>query len=362
MDDRTSRLRIAVVAPPFYEVPPVAYGGTERVCHALVEGLVDRGHDVTLICAGTPRTRARAILTFVDPQPEGTEAEVAIEVEHAARAARAVGDLQPDVVHDHTRAGALTAIGRSAPTVLTVHNAMAGADAFPGGLAACSGWLSPVAVSHAQRRSAPWLPWSATVHNGLLLDAYRYRRSKEDFVLFLGRLSRHKGVEAAIQAARRADRNIVIAGSCTTPAEAVYLEHQLRPQFGRGVEWVGEVGGEQKADLLSRAACLLFPSQWHEPFGLVLVEALASGTPVVALRAGAVEEIVVHGRTGFVCECEDDLVPAIDAVQSLDAASCRSDAAMRFSAARMAVAYEEVYLAALDSPMAARAAGVAQGR
>jgi glycosyltransferase involved in cell wall biosynthesis len=337
---------VAVVAPPYYDLPPRTYGGTELVCHVLAEALVDRGHDVTLIGAGRATTRARFVATHAEAQPEGTPDAPRIELVHAARAAAAIADAAVDVVHDHTRMGPLTAPGRPPPTVLTVHSALAGPDAALVELEAVQAWVHPVAISATQRATGPGIRWCATVHNGLPLDRYPAPAAKDDFVLYLGRISRHKGVHLAVEAARRAGRRLVIAGGPSVPEERAYLDDCVRPRLGAGAEWIGEVDFATKVELLHRARCLLFPARWHEPFGLALVEAMACGTPVVGLRIGAVPELVVDGVAGVVCDRVDELPAAIERAGALDPHACRAHAA-RFSAARMAAAYEDVYRAVL---------------
>lgn len=345
----TDPLRIAVVAPPFYEVPPRGYGGTELICSLLVEGLVDRGHDVTLVGAGAAKTRARFLQTFDEPQPEDSATNAAIQVIHAARGASLLEAVETDVVHDHTLAGPLTAGFRTSPTVATVHGALQGPDSQADVVRAIGHWTPLIAISAAQRSDAPDLNWAATVHNGIDVGAYPFVESKDDFVLFLGRVSPHKGVDVAIKCAAAAGHRLVLAGDSTVPSERSYVQ-RLRRQFGGSVEWLGEVNQDEKKALLSHAICLLFPARWHEPFGLVMVEALACGTPVVALRAGSVPEILIDGVTGIVRDQVPELPSAIDAAERLDPAACRADAYQRFSASRMVEAYERVYRRVINGP------------
>lgn len=347
---RDNALRVVVVAPPFHEVPPQAYGGTELVCALLTEALIDRGHDVTLVAAGRRRTRARFLQTFPEPWPEGTELDASVEVLHAARAAELLETMEVDLIHDHTLAGPLTAGMRRAPTLATVHAAVTGPESRGDVFRALGRWAPLVAISDAQRRGAPELNWVATVHNGIDVDAYPFREAKEDFVLFLGRLSPHKGVGLAVHAAAAAGRRLVLAGSFTVPSEELYFERELRPLLGSAVHWLGEVGRNEKKSLLSRACCLLFPVRWEEPFGLVLVEALACGTPVVALRAGSVPEILADGTTGIICDDPSELPKAIAAAERLRPADCRADARRRFGVDRMAAAYENVYSRVASMP------------
>lgn len=346
--DRDQVLRVAVIAPPHYEIPPPLYGGTERICHLLVEGLTDRGHDVTLVAAGPNHTRARFVRTFDQPCGEGTDADMLNATIHAARAMTALDRIPVDVVHDHTLVGPLTGRSRAAPTVVTAHLPVAGPESQHDYLEAIGGWCHLVALTDAQRRHAPHLNWAGTVHNGIRLQEHPFRADKDGYALYLGRISRTKGIHTAIDAAHAAGVRLVIAGKGTIAPEFEYFETEIAPRLGGAVEWVGEVGGERKHDLLARARCLLFPAQWEEPFGLVLLEAMACGTPVVALRAGSVPELVADGVSGLVCDQPAELPEAIGKAADLDPRACRDHVARNFTAERMVAGYEALYRRILE--------------
>jgi glycosyltransferase involved in cell wall biosynthesis len=341
-------LRLVVIAPPHYEIPPAFYGGAERICYLLVEGLIDRGHDVTLVATGPNHTRARFIRTLEQPCGEGTDADILNATIHVARALAALDQIPADVVHDHTLIGPLTGRYRAAPTVVTAHLPVAGPESQRDYLEVIGGWCSLVALTDAQRRHAPHLNWAGTVHNGISLQQHPFRAQKDDYVLYMGRVSRTKGIHTAIDAARAAGMRLVIAGKGTIVPEMTYFETEISPRLGGGVEWVGEVGGDQKHDLLARAQCLLFPVQWEEPFGLVLLEAMACGTPVVALRAGSVPEVVADGVSGFVCDEAAELPEAIGKAAALDPRACRDHVARHFTAERMVAGYEALYMRVLE--------------
>ena len=331
-------LRVAVVAPPWFEVPPQGYGGIEVMCAGLVDRLVARGHQVTLIGAGRDRTAADFVATFPEP-PSVRLGEPVPEVLHAA--ARVLDELEVDLVHDHTLAGPLLAGGRPVPTVVTAHGPVNGelGDYYR----QLGDRVSLVAISDAQRRSAPDLPWTATVHNAVDVEAYPFRDDKEGFVLFLGRFGPDKGPHLAIDAARAAGRSIVLAGKCSEPAEREYFLEEVSPRLGPDVWLFGEAGAAAKRELLSRARCLVFPVCWEEPFGMVLIEALACGTPVVGVRRGSVPEIVIDGVTGVVCDQPAELADGVQAAGRLDPRKCRGDARDRFGLATMVAGYEAVY-------------------
>ena len=344
-------LKIALIAPPWFTVPPHGYGGVENVCADLVAGLTARGHAVTLIGAGASGTPARFVATYAEP-PSARLGEPLPEVFHAAAAARILADLDIDVVHDHTLAGPLLARGREVPTVVTMHGPVAGE---PGEYYRLLGnTIDLVAISAAQRRAAPGLPWVGTVHNAVDVTTFPYREAKDDMLLFLGRLHPDKAVHLAIDAARAAGLPIVVAGKCSEPVEKEYFRTHVEPRLGPDVTIFGSADATAKRDLLARAAALVFPIVWDEPFGMVMIEAMACGTPVVALRRGSVPEVVVDGVTGVICDRPAQLPDAIHAARRLDPAACREHVRTRFDVASMAEGYESVYrdsLAARRSPV-----------
>ncbi len=341
-EDRERPLRVGMVAPPWFELPPKGYGGTEAVVAALVDQLADRGHEVTVVASGTKRTKAaRHVAVYDEPPSALLGASAMPEVILAAEAARVLDELDLDVVHDHSLAGPLLARGRAIPTVVTVHGPVTGENGDY--LARLGRTVDLVAISDAQRRLAPHLNWVGTVHNAIDVSSFPYRESKDPELLWIGRFSPDKGAHLAIDAARAAGRRILLAGKLNEAPEHEYFEREIRPRLGAGVEYVGEADAQLKRELFSRAACLVFPIQWEEPFGMVMVEAMACGTPVVATRRGSVPEVVAHGRTGIVVDDVDDLVRAIGEASELDPAECRAHVERRFDLPVMAAGYERVY-------------------
>jgi len=342
-----------MVAPPWYQLPPDGYGGIEAMVYSLSEELSARDHDVTLIGAGQPTVSGGFRQTFAEP-PSAKIGQPIPEVTHALIAAEHLGELDVDVVHDHSLAGPLTARARPSPTVVTTHGPI------EGDLAEYYANLGPsvclVAISEYQRSRAPDLPWSGVVHNAIPVDEYPFQAEKEDFCLFLGRMNGEKAPDLAIEAARSAGRRIVVAAKCAEPEEKRYFEEQVQPLLGPDAEWFGQADNEQKKDLLARTRCLVFPIQWDEPFGLVMVEAMACGTPVVALRGGSVPEVVEDGVTGWVRDDRAELPAAIERAAELDPEACRRRVAERFAVPVMADGYEAVYrrLAEGRSPLGPR--------
>lgn len=342
-------LRLGVVAPPWYTIPPSGYGGIEWLCHWLVEGLVARGHDVVLVAAGGSPTSARLARSYDEP-PTARLGQALPELVHAATAYEVLKVYDLDLVHDHSAAGPLLAPARPVPTVVTAHGPVDGE--LGEYYRHLSGAISLVAISNDQRRSAPDLPWVATVYNAIPVAEYPFSDSKDDYLLFLGRMSPDKAPHLAIEAARAAGRRLVIAGKCNEDAEKRYFAERVAPLLGPDTEWLGEADAATKKELLARARCLLFPIQWREPFGIVMAEAMACGTPVVALAGGSVPEVVEHGVTGYVCAEPSELPAAIERASELDPSACRRRAERLFDVPVMVDAYERVYFSVLEEARA----------
>lgn len=346
------RLRVALVAPPYFDVPPKAYGGVEAVVADLANALVARGHSVTLLGAGEPGTAARFAPVWERTVPERL-GEPFPEVAYAASARRELERLAKteglDVVHDHTLAGPLNAPGLAAlglPTVVTVHGPVD--DDLHRYYRALGRDVHLVAISDRQRALAPDLNWTATVHNALRVQDWPFRSHKEDYALFLGRFHPDKAPHLALEAAHAAGVPLVLAGKCAEPIEQEYFEREVRPRLTDRDHVFGVADATEKRKLLANARCLLFPIQWEEPFGMVMIEAMACGTPVVALRSGAVPEVVVDGVTGLVRDHPDELVEALHEVRGLDPAACRAHVAEHFDVDGLGAGYEAAYHKALN--------------
>jgi glycosyltransferase involved in cell wall biosynthesis len=336
-------MRIAQIAPPWLPISTIGYGGVENVVAVLTDGLAERGHDVTLFASGGSSTKAR--LRSYYEEPLGTTCQVTsplLGLPHVLAAYRSISEF--DVVHDHMFpfGPALGVLFDHPPVVHTVHTSPASPHAAPI-YELVSDRLPLVAVSVAQARANPNLRFTATIHNGIPMRAFEFRSLKDDYMLFVGQMSPRKGVHLAVAAARVLDRPLLIAAKMRNPEEISYFESQVKPLLTPAVVYLGEVAGRDKAELFAGAACTLAPIQWQEPFGLVMIESLASGTPVVAFHSGSAAEIIEHGVTGFLARDFEEFVRFADRVGEIDPAACRRAAEDRFGAERMIGAYERLY-------------------
>ncbi|MEB3284636.1 MAG: glycosyltransferase family 4 protein [Candidatus Sericytochromatia bacterium] len=335
-------MRIAMLAPICESTPPRAYGGIERVAALLVDGLVSRGHHVTLYATGNSLSHASE-LSATEELPLRVQAldpwmHEAATFLHLVKAVQ--GHDAFDIWHNHHGYPGL-ALGElvNATMLTTVHGPIFSPHAR---YYQAFGSHPLVTISHAQRLDAPHLNYVANVYNGI--ETARYDLGlRQDYLLFLGRMAEEKGPHLAIEAAHQAGLPLVMAAK-VDPSDRAYFETRVAPHIdGTSVRFVGEVQGAAKRRLLQGALALLHLVQWPEPFGLVLVEAMACGTPVVAMRQGAIPEVVTHGETGFVVETLAEAVEAIACVSALDPKRCRDEAKRRFDVARMVSDYERVY-------------------
>jgi glycosyltransferase involved in cell wall biosynthesis len=319
----------------------------EKVCASLIDGLIDRGHHVTLFGTGTQTgTRARFVSTHPQLQyPRLLEAMP--ELVHITQVNRLLEQEQFDIVHDHTTIGPVTAAQRSVPTVVTVHGSPV--DELHAYLSRVDRMVSLVAISHAQRRTAPDLSWRSMVYNAIDIRGPVKLRPSDGPVLWLGRFDPQKGPDIAINVCRKAGLPLVLAGKCNQKDEWRYLDKEIRPMLGEDTELVLNAPRPRTEALISRARALIMAIRWEEPFGMVMIEAMATGTPVVALRHGAVPEIVVPGQTGFICADEAELAESLKQVHLIDPAACVARVRDAFSVELMAQRYEQVYRDVMDA-------------
>jgi glycosyltransferase involved in cell wall biosynthesis len=338
-------LRIGLVAPPWVAIPPERYGGAELVIDSLARGLDQLGHEVTLFATGDATCPVDRAWRYEQAVPERM-GSAAVELGHVAGAYEALEECE--VIHDHTLAGLLIGEHHPGLVVTTSHGPFEPPLTDLYRRVASRVPLLAVSADHADRAPLD-VPVAAAVHHGLDLERYPFAPEPTDggYLLCLGRMHPDKGIDVAIDVARQAGLRLVIGAKMRDRAEIDYYHSAIRPRLGTGVEYVGEVDHAAKVELLGGAAALLNPIRWHEPFGLVMIEALACGTPVVATPRGAAPEIVDHGVTGYLASTPQDLRRALHGIDRIDRARCRHRALLRFSMERMATAHVEVYRALL---------------
>jgi glycosyltransferase involved in cell wall biosynthesis len=338
--DRPARLRIGLVAPPWVPVPPATYGGTELVVDTLARGLAADGHDVVLVATADSTCPVPTISIFeTAPRPMNTAAE---ELRHVQGAYDALAG-EVDVIHDHTNLGPTWALaaGVTTPIVATAHGPIT--DLNRGVYAVIGRTVHLTAISYRQQELAGDLPFHHVIHHGL--DPSRFEPGPGDggYLMFVGRMSREKGVREAVQIACGAKLPLVVASKMREDVEIEYFEQRVRPVADSSVVFLGELATKERDSLLSHAMALVNPIDWEEPFGLVMIEALALGTPAIVTPHGAAPEIVTDGVTGFVVEDVEQGVAAVRRIGEIDRRVCRRAVEGYFSAERMVTQYEDLY-------------------
>jgi len=337
-------MRIAQAAPLFESVPPKLYGGTERVISYLTEELVRLGHEVTLFASGDSETKAKLVPAC--PRALWRDENCQETLPHHVRLMDLVFQdaSRFDVIHFHCDYLHFPLLRRyPCPSVTTLHGRLHVPDLQP--LFDEFADVPLVSISNDQRRPIPWANWQATVYHGLPRDLHTFRDRPGDYLVFLGRLSPEKRLDRAIAIAQQGGRKLKVAAKIY-PEERDYFKQTIEPLLHESRSWVeflGEVGGREKDELLGNALALLFPIDWPEPFGLVMIEAMACGTPVIAWRNGSVPEVIEDGVTGFVLDSIEEAVQAVGRVAGLSRHVCRRVFEERYDAARMARDYLEVY-------------------
>jgi len=341
-------MRIAQVAPLFESVPPKYYGGTERVVSYLTEELVRQGHEVTLFASGDSVTKAHLVAACrrslrLDKHCMDQLAHQILMLEHVFQRA---GEF--DIVHFHIDYLHFPVSRRQPiPHITTMHGRLDIPDIIP--LHQEFRDRPLVSISDGQRKPLPWANWQATVYHGLPSDLYRFRSEPGSYLAFLGRVSPEKRVDRAIEIAKQVQIPLKIAGKVDRVDEE-YFESVVEPLLRDPlVEFVGEIGEGEKEDFLGNAYALLFPIDWPEPFGLVMIEAMSCGTPVIAYLGGAVPEVMEEGHTGFIVKGLEDAVDAVRRLPELSRQRCREVFDQRFTAARMAHDYLGVYQRLINS-------------
>jgi glycosyltransferase involved in cell wall biosynthesis len=335
-------MRIAQVAPLYESVPPKYYGGTERVVSYLTEELVHQGHKVTLFASGDSITKAHLVAACkhslrLDKQCVDQLSHQMLMLERVFQRT-----VEFDIVHFHVDYLHFPLSRREPIThVTTLHGRLDIPDLVP--LYQEFRDMPVISISNVQRKPLPWANWQATIHHGIPADMYRFREQPGRYLAFLGRISPEKRVDRAIEIAKRVQIPLKIAAK-VDPVDKKYFKREIAPLLGDPlIEHLGEIGDGEKNDFLGNAYALLLPIDWPEPFGLVIIEAMACGTPVIAYRGGAVPEVIEEGHTGFIVETLEEAVRAVQRVPELSRKRCREVFEQRFTATRMACDYVQVY-------------------
>jgi glycosyltransferase involved in cell wall biosynthesis len=339
-------VKIAVLAPVWFAVPPTGYGGIEWVVSLLADGLVDAGHDVTLFASGDSHTKAELAAIY----PEALSRQIGRtfeELKHALFCFARAGDF--DVINDHSgMLGAALGATTATPLVHTAHGPLEGE---PGEIYELIGRVAPqvglISISMNQRKPKPHLNWIANCHNALDFSVYPCKPHRGDYLLFLGRLSPDKGAHRAVAVAMETGLPLKIAGKLQEPKEREYFHELVEPHLVNGIEYLGEVTHGEKVELLQNARATLFPIEWEEPFGLVMIESMACGTPVIATRWGAVPEVIEDGRSGIIVDSYTQMADALERADDLDPLELRRYVEEEFSPERMVGDYVAAYEAAI---------------
>ena len=338
-------MRIAEIAPVWFAVPPTGYGGIELVVALLADGLAERGHDVTLFASGGSRTKANLVSPLKEPPDPVLLGNVWFDAFHTL--ASFLDAREFDVIHDHSGiiGPALGAMLEGTPPVVhTLHGPWT--DPAKRYYRLVDDRVHLVAISESQRSDFDEIKYAATVYNGIDLDAYPprlNRADKDDFLIYLGRANPDKGPAEAVEIAKRVGLPMVMLVKKSEPFEVDYWRSDVAPHLTDDIDVRENVPHDVKADLLARARAMVFPIQWPEPFGLVMIEAMAAGTPVITSPLGAAPELVADGETGFLRSTLDEMVECVGRIDEIDPAACRARVEARFSADAMVEGYLSVF-------------------
>jgi glycosyltransferase involved in cell wall biosynthesis len=325
-------------------VPPKGYGGIEWVVSLLADGLASAGHDVTLFATGDSTTTAK--LEYILEAAPGSDRinDIMLDATHTMFSLRDAAE-RFDVLHVHSPFSSLAAaVETSVPAVHTLHGSFTPEMSRLYAQVADRAWF--VAISEAQRRTNEALRYAGVVYNGIDVDRYPFMTEKDDYLLFLGRAAPEKGWLRAVETARLTGHRLISAVKISHPTEVEEWERRIRPILPEGSEVLGEIGHQEKASLLAHAKAVLFPIDWDEPFGLVMTEAMACGTPVIATPRGSVPEVIADGETGWIVEVEsypEEAAERLAKLDSIDPAACRDRVWRLFSKEAMVAGYERIF-------------------
>ena len=337
-------MRIAQICPPWIAVPPKGYGGIEWVVSLLADGLATAGHDVTLFAAGDSETNARLESIFGEAAGSAQINDIMLDATHTMFSLRDAAS-RFDILHVHSPFSALAAAAEmSVPAVHTLHGSFTPEMSRLYAQVADRAWF--MAISEAQRRTNELLRYAGVVYNGIDVGRYPFAAEKDDYLLFLGRAAPEKGWRRAVETARLTGRPLISAVKIAHPTEHLEWEKSIEPILPEGSKVLGEISHEEKADLLAHAQAVLFPIDWDEPFGLVMTESMACGTPVIASRRGSVPEVIADGETGWIVEVDrfaEEAADRLELLGTIDPAACRDRVWRLFSKEAMVSGYERVF-------------------
>ncbi len=349
-------MKIAIVVPPWFEVPPQGYGGIEVIVSLLADGFVDKGHQVTLFTVSSSKTKAHMFKIFDEEmrfyldEPPSSFLNTALT--HSLASYLEISRGEYDIIHDNTwKEGLCSATFMDIPVVHTLHGPFNEENKRFYSLFKDHSRIHFVTISNYQQTCLPGLNYIATVYNGINFPEYPYSEKKEDFFFYIGRFNDEKAPHLACEVAEKLGAKLILAGKVNEKAERSYFAKYIKPHMSDKIEFVGELGhwSKKKMALFCHGKAFLYPIQWDEPFGITMAEALACGTPVVTFRRGSAPEVVAHGETGFVVETMDEFVDAVKHVNEINPRKCRERAEKMFTARTMVDNYERVYLKVLGS-------------
>jgi len=345
------RLKIAIVAPPWFPVPPVGYGGIEAVVSLLTEGLCRRGHQVTLFASGDSVTQASLVSVLEKSPNKRINDNVHLENLNSLAAYELAHEF--DVIHDHDGLGsrllgALTSRLLKKPVIATLHGP---ANEYSKDFySTIANDLHYIAISEYQRASFGDLNFLSTIPNAIKIEEYPFSGNPGDYLLFVGRMNEEKGAHIAVSAAKRLGMKLTMIGKCSEPQETRYFDEKVRPLMDENTEYLGEVNQSTKFELYKNALCTLFPIQWPEPFGLVMIESMACGTPVIGVRNGSVPEVIRHNQTGYIVDGEGDMVEAVKNIGNIDRRACREFVEKEYDEETFIDRHEFAYRQAIEKP------------
>ncbi|MCL6472983.1 MAG: glycosyltransferase family 4 protein [Firmicutes bacterium] len=344
------KLKIAIISPPWFPVPPTGYGGIELVVSLLTEGLCRKGHDVTLFASGDSITQARLISIFDKAPFKKMDDNIHLENMQSLAAYSQAEDF--DIIHDHDGygsrlLGAFTSRLLKKPVFATLHGPAEkqSLNFFH----AIASDLLYVAISDFQRKTFGNLNFAATIPNAVMIDRYPFSESTGNYLLFVGRMNEEKGAHIAASVAKRTGKRLIMIGKCSENHEKQYFKDKVKPYLTRKIEYLGEVDHETKLELYQGAECTLFPIQWPEPFGLVMIESMACGTPVIAIRNGSVPEVIRDGQTGFIVDDKFGMIEALKKIDKIDRACCRDLVIKEYNEELFIDRHERIYRSALSA-------------